>query len=142
MNLEAYAYERGRDEAAAESQRDNEAYSNGRAIGLQRGYALALELSFYANHVQMLLDSMFIPLLEQQHPAGEQQQQQSKDRLRKRCAQLLESYANLPDNNDADYEFDALVNVMRTLYKLIGKEAVMPAFKPLLKEAQLQTHDW
>jgi hypothetical protein len=138
VNLEAYAYEKGKIEAVVESQSHDEAYTHGRINGLQRGYAVAFELSFYATNIDKLLAS----LSAEEHLSGrENPNLQLKDRLHRRCHQLLEKYASLPDNNRPDFDFEALINEMRTLYKLIGKDREIPAFKPVLKEEQ-RTHDW
>lgn len=134
VNFEAYAYEKGVVEANSDSLLHEEAYDHGRNHGFQRGYSLAFELSFYAMNIQIIINDL--------SSASEKYSEYlMKDRLHKRCLQLLEKCSSLPDHNHPEFDFQTLLNEMRTLYKLIGKDIDVPSFQPLLDEAQ-SSHDW
>lgn len=59
VNLEQYAYERGRAEAVVDlSEYSNDGqYHQGRGFGMSKGYAIAMELTFYEYSVRKVLES-------------------------------------------------------------------------------------
>ena len=115
LDIEQLAYNEGKADGVNDAINDanndannDSSYKSGKRLGYFKGYAISIEIEYYKVMITNVINSNSTSNIS------------INDRERKRCDKIIDKINSFPITNDIDYDFDAKINEVRSLYRSLG----------------------